>query len=108
MDVFFAFDKPAIKADQQGALQTDLAALKADPNLKLLIGGRRDERGTAEYNIALGERRAKAAKEALLGAGITADRVSLISNGKERPFVLGHDDAAWKWNRRVHFVLQGP
>ncbi len=105
MDVFFDFDKATIKADQQAALQADLAALKTDPKLKLLIEGHCDERGTAEYNLALGERRAMAVKDALQAAGIPADRLSIISYGKERPFVLGHDESAWKWNRRAHFPL---
>jgi len=105
-DIFFDFDKSAIKADQQAALQADLAALKADPKLKLLIEGHCDERGTVEYNLALGERRAKAVKDALSAAGIAADRLSIISYGKERPFVLGHDESAWKMNRRAHLVGQ--
>jgi len=106
MDIFFDFDKSNLKDDQKQALQADLAALKADPKLKLLIEGHCDERGTAEYNLALGERRAQAVKDALQAAGIAADRISIISYGKERPFVLGHDESAWKWNRRAHFVVQ--
>ena len=106
MDIFFDFDKSTLKDDQKPALQADLAALKTDPKLKLLIEGHCDERGTVEYNLALGERRAKAVKDALQAAGIAADRLSIISYGKERPFVLGHDESAWKWNRRAHFVVQ--
>ena len=89
MDIFFDFDKANLKDDQKQALQADLAALQTDPKLKLLIEGHCDERGTAEYNLALGERRAKAVKDALQAAGISADRISIISYGKERPFVLG-------------------
>ncbi|MFI5339649.1 MAG: OmpA family protein, partial [Candidatus Methylomirabilales bacterium] len=66
-----------------------------------------DERGTAEYNLGLGERRAKAVKDYLVAAGVAADRIATISYGKERPFVLGHDESAWKWNRRGHFVITG-
>ncbi len=83
------------------------AILKENPNLKLTIEGHCDERGTAEYNLALGERRAKAGKDYLVAAGIPADRITTISYGKERPFVLGHDENAWKWNRRDHMVITG-
>ncbi len=106
-DVFFDFDKSNIKDDQKAALNDDVAWLKANPAAKVLIEGHCDERGTVEYNLALGERRAKAGKDYLIAAGIPADRISIISYGKERPFVLGHDESAWKWNRRDHFVLQG-
>jgi len=106
-DVFYDFDKSNIRDDQKAALSDDVAWLKANPSAKVLIEGHCDERGTVEYNLALGERRAKGAKDYLIAAGIAADRISTISYGKERPFVLGHDEAAWKWNRRSHFVLQG-
>jgi len=106
-DVFFDFDKAGIRNDQKAALNDNVGWLKVNTGAKLLIEGHTDERGTAEYNLALGERRAKAVKDYLVGAGIAADRVSTISYGKERPFVLGHDESAWKWNRRAHFVLQG-
>ncbi len=106
-DVFYDFDKSNIRDDQKAALNDDVAWLKANTGAKVLVEGHCDERGTAEYNLALGERRAKTAKDYLIAAGITADRISTISYGKERPFVLGHDESAWKWNRRAHFVLQG-
>ena len=106
-EVFFDFDKSTIRDDQKAALNDNVGWLKGNSAAKLLIEGHCDERGTAEYNLALGERRAKAVKDYLVGAGIAADRLSTISYGKERPFVLGHDESAWKWNRRGHFVLQG-
>jgi len=106
-DAFFAYDKASIRDDQKAALNDNVSWLKANSGAKTLIEGHCDERGTAEYNLALGERRAKAVKDYLVGAGIAADRVSTISYGKERPFVLGHDESAWKWNRRAHVVLQG-
>jgi peptidoglycan-associated lipoprotein len=106
-DVFFDFDKAVVRPDQQAALTENAAWLKANPGAKLLVEGHCDERGTAEYNLALGERRAKAVKDVLVTAGIPADRISTISYGEERPFVLGHDESAWKWNRRAHFVVQG-
>jgi peptidoglycan-associated lipoprotein len=106
-DVFFDYDKAAVKDDQKAALNDDIAWLKGNAGAKVLVEGHCDERGTAEYNLGLGERRAKAVKDYLIAAGIPADRISTISYGKERPFVLGHDESAWKWNRRAHFVLQG-
>ena len=106
-DVFFDFDKSAIKDDQKAALGDDVTWLKAHAGAKLTIEGHCDERGTAEYNLALGERRAKAVKDSLVAAGVPADRIATISYGKERPFVLGHDESAWKWNRRGHMVLTG-
>jgi peptidoglycan-associated lipoprotein len=106
-DAFFEFDKSNIRDDQKAALNDDVSWLKANTGAKVLIEGHCDERGTAEYNLGLGERRAKAVKDYLIAAGIPADRISIISYGKERPFVLGHDESAWKWNRRGHFVIQG-
>jgi peptidoglycan-associated lipoprotein len=112
-DVFFNFDKSdigfneAFKEDQKPVMTANAALLKDNPALKLTIEGHCDERGTAEYNLALGERRAKAGKDYLVAAGIPADRIATISYGKERPFVLGHDENAWKWNRRDHMVVTG-
>jgi peptidoglycan-associated lipoprotein len=106
-DAFFDFDKSNIRDDQKAALGDDVAWLKANAAVKILIEGHCDERGTVEYNLGLGERRAKAVKDYLIAAGVAADRISIISYGKERPFVLGHDESAWKWNRRGHFVIQG-
>ncbi len=106
-DVFFNFDKDTIRADQKAALTEDAAWLTARAGIKITVEGHADERGTAEYNLALGERRAKTVKNYLIGAGIAADRISTISYGEERPFVLGHDESAWKWNRRGHLVSTG-
>ena len=106
-DVFFDFDKSNLRDDQKAALNEDVSWLKANARAKLTLEGHCDERGTAEYNLGLGERRAKAVKDYLVAAGIPADRVATISYGKERPFVLGHDESAWKWNRRGHFVITG-
>ncbi len=106
-DAFFDFDKSAIREDQKAALDEDMSWLKANGGVKITVEGHCDERGTAEYNLALGERRAKAVKDYLVASGISADRIATISYGKERPFVLGHDETAWKWNRRGHFTVQG-
>ncbi len=106
-DVFFDFDKSNIRDDQKPALNEDVAWLKANARVKVTVEGHCDERGTSEYNLGLGERRSKAVKDYLVAAGIPADRVATISYGKERPFVLGHDESAWKWNRRGHLVVTG-
>jgi peptidoglycan-associated lipoprotein len=106
-DVFFDFDKANIRDDQKAALNDNVSWLKANARAKVTVEGHCDERGTAEYNLGLGERRAKAVKDYLVAAGIGADRIATISYGKERPFVLGHDESAWKWNRRGHYVITG-
>jgi len=105
-DAFFDFDKSSIRPDAKQSLDENAKWLKANPNAALTIEGHCDERGTREYNLGLGQRRAKAAKDYLVSAGIDAKRIKIISYGKERPFVPGHDESAWKWNRRAHFVLQ--
>lgn len=105
-DAFFDFDKSSIRPDAKQSLDENAKWLKANPNAALTIEGHCDERGTGEYNLGLGQRRAKAAKDYLVSSGINAKRIKIISYGKERPFVPGHDESAWKWNRRAHFVLQ--
>ena len=105
-DAFFDYDKSSIRADSKLNLDENARWLKANPNAALTIEGHCDERGTREYNLGLGQRRAKAAKDYLVSAGIDAKRIKITSYGKERPFVPGHDESAWKWNRRAHFVLQ--
>ncbi len=104
-DIFFDFDKSNIRDDARQNLSENIEWLKANSAAKITIEGHCDERGTAEYNLGLGERRAKAAKDYLIAAGIDVKRLKIISYGKERPFVLGHDESAWKWNRRAHFVV---
>lgn len=104
-DVFFNFDDAMIRADQRTALQEDFAWLKAHPGVKVTIAGHCDERGTEEYNLALGERRAQAVKDDLVARGIAADRIGTISYGKDRPFALGHDESAWQLNRRDHMAM---
>jgi len=106
-DVFFDFDKATIREDQKAALNANVGWLKTNGRSKLTIEGHCDERGTAEYNLGLGERRAKAVKDYLVAAGIPTDRIATVSYGKERPFVLGHDESAWKWNRRGQLVITG-
>lgn len=105
-DVFFDFDKSVIRADAKKSLDENVRWLKANPKATMVIEGHCDERGTREYNLGLGQRRARSAQDYLVAAGIDAKRTKIISYGKERPFALGHDESAWKWNRRAHFVLQ--
>jgi peptidoglycan-associated lipoprotein len=104
-DVFFDFDKNTIREDQKAALNEGVAWLKANARVKVTIEGHCDARGTAEYNLGLGLRRAKEVKGYLVAAGIPADRIVTISYGKERPFVLGRGESAWKWNRRAHLAI---
>ena len=105
--IFFDFDKSALKLESQALLKKKADWLKANPAAKLLIEGNTDERGTAEYNLALGERRAVSAQSYLVALGIPASRVKVVSYGKEFPFDPGHDEAAWAKNRRAHFVITG-
>ncbi len=104
-DIFFDFDKAEIRPDAKAGLAQDVASLQAHPTAAITIEGHCDERGTSEYNLGLGERRAHAAKDYLTALGIDPTRLTIISYGKERPFVLGHDEAAWRWNRRDHMVV---
>ena len=106
--IHFAFDSAAIKSSEKANLEAVAAALKSDSNLKLLIEGNCDDRGTEEYNRSLGERRALAAREALAKDGIDPSRVRTISFGKDKPADPGHDEAAWAKNRRDDFVLLHP
>lgn len=106
LDINFAFDKSAIRDTDKPKLQAVADFLKAFPQAKLQLEGHCDERGTIEYNLALGERRAHAAKSYLTGLGVAEDRLSTISFGKERPKVQGKDEASWLINRRCEFKLQ--
>jgi peptidoglycan-associated lipoprotein len=98
---------PAPVAEARAALDANAAVLKKYPTWVVTIEGHCDERGTAEYNLALGERRAAAAQSYLAALGIPASRIKTVSYGKEFPFDPGHDEAAWAKNRRAHFVITG-
>jgi len=104
-DVFFDFDKYDIRASDAKLLDTNAAWLKTNDNL-VLIEGHCDERGTNEYNLALGERRAKATMNYLVGQGVQANRITIISYGKERPTCTEHSEACWAKNRRAHFLVK--
>ncbi len=103
--LYFALDSADVDAAGQQVLQANAAVMKKYPTWQVTIEGHCDERGTAEYNLALGERRALSAKNYLVSLGIPADQVKTVSYGKEFPFDPGHDDNAWKNNRRAHFVI---
>jgi peptidoglycan-associated lipoprotein len=102
--VFFDYDKADIRPDAKDALNADAEFLKKWPTLKVTIEGHSDERGTREYNMALGQRRAGAAKDYLASLGVEASRLLSISYGKERPFCTDHNEDCWQKNRRAHFV----
>ena len=104
-DVFYAFDSYELTSEDQKTLQDDANWMKANPNTIVTVEGHCDERGTVEYNLALGEKRAQVAKNYLVSLGIKADRLKTISYGKSKPFDPGHDEAAWAKNRRAHFVV---
>ena len=105
-DVRFDFDKSEVKEDGRKTCQAVAAYLKKNPKAKLLIEGHCDERGTAEYNMALGERRATAVMTYLVSLGVPKAALSTVSFGKEKPLDPGHDEGAWAKNRRAHFVLK--
>lgn len=104
-DIFFDYDKFSIRPDARKVLSEKAAFLNAHPQMKVRIEGNSDERGTSEYNLALGERRAKAAQDYLVFLGIKPDRISIVSYGEEKPLDPGQNEAAWAKNRRDHFVI---
>jgi peptidoglycan-associated lipoprotein len=104
-DIFFDYDADAIRADAQATLSKDASYLASHPNVKVVIGGYCDERGSDEYNLALGQRRAESTKAALVQAGVAADRMRVISYGKEKPFCTQSDESCWQQNRRAGFTM---
>jgi len=104
--VFFDLDSYTIRADGRTALDKNAKVLRDHGNVNVTIEGHCDERGTVEYNQALGEKRALAARDYLVAAGIAAARLDVISYGKERPFATGHDESSWQQNRRANFVVR--
>jgi len=105
-DIYFDFDQSAIREDSKQLLHGNVEWFKQNAAAKVIIEGHCDERGSSEYNLALGQRRAKSTRDYLVAGGVPANQISTISYGKERPFVQGHDESAWRWNRRAHFVRQ--
>lgn len=104
-DVFFALDQSSIQDAGRAALTTNANYLKRWPSTRISIEGHCDERGTAEYNLGLGERRANAVKAYLVELGIPGDRVVIVSKGKESPFCTEKNESCWQQNRRGHFVI---
>ncbi len=103
-DAFYDFNKSDLRADARSALTRTAEFLRSYPQIKVSIEGHCDERGSTEYNLGLGERRAQAARDFLLQLGIPADRMTTVSYGKEQPFCGEHTEACWQQNRRAHFV----
>ena len=103
--VYFDFDKSFIRSEYRPVLREKAEFLKDNPNVRTRIEGNCDERGTNEYNLALGERRAESAKNFLLSLGISPDRIEAISYGEERPLAVGHSEDSWAQNRRDDFVI---
>ena len=103
--VFFGTDRYDLDAEARGVLRNQAAYLAENPNVSVVIEGHADERGTREYNLGLGDRRANSVRDYLLSLGVNAGRVSTISYGKERPVAVGHNEAAWAQNRRSVTVL---
>ena len=99
--VFFDFDKSTITSDAKGGLLAQSEFLKANPNVKVVVEGHCDERGTREYNLALGARRANASKQVLVKDGVAANRVKTVSYGKDRPWKKGAGEGVWKYNRNT-------
>ena len=103
--VLFDFDSSQLSDYARRVLDRQAGFLKAQPEARIILGGHADERGTREYNLALGERRAAAARDYLVAKGVNAARIRIISYGKERPVAVGSNEAAWRLNRRAESVL---
>ena len=104
-DAYFDYDKADVRTDARDALSQTAQVLRSYPQLKVVIEGHCDERGSTEYNLALGDRRAASAKQFLVSLGISADRMETVSYGKERQFCSASTEECWQQNRRAHFVM---
>lgn len=104
-DAYFDFDKADIRPDARDALGKTADFLRRYPQVKVAVEGHCDERGSTEYNLVLGDRRAQAVRQYLISLGISADRMNTISYGKEKPFCMEHNEECWQTNRRGHFIL---
>ncbi len=105
--IHFEYDQSLIRDEDKSVLDQKVSFLRANPDLTLRIEGNADERGSEEYNLALGMRRAEAAKQYIVGFGIDASRLATMSNGEDKPVDPGHDESAWSKNRRDDFVITG-
>jgi peptidoglycan-associated lipoprotein len=106
--IYFNFDSAGLSESARGTLSKNAEAITNKSAAKILIEGNCDERGSAEYNLALGERRAKAAQQYLVAMGVNSDRLTTVSYGKEKPSLNGNDEAAWAGNRRAEFIVATP
>jgi peptidoglycan-associated lipoprotein len=104
-DIFFDYDKYSLRSSDQSILSQDAAFLKSHPDMKVVIGGYCDERGSDEYNLGLGQNRASSAQKELIAAGIPPSRIRVISYGKEKPFCSDNTESCWQQNRRAGFAL---
>jgi peptidoglycan-associated lipoprotein len=104
-DLYFDYDKYDVKSDEQAILKADAQFLAMHPGYKLTISGHCDERGSEDYNLALGSNRANTVRDQLVGLGVSADRIKTISYGKEKPFCTQENDQCWQANRRAHFAM---
>ena len=107
-DVHFEFDRAALQAEDTRILEANAQWLVAHPGTLILIEGHADERGTNEYNLALGENRARVTREQLVARGVAASRITLVSYGEERPTCRENSEACWAHNRRAHFLVKTP
>lgn len=105
--IYFEFDSSTIQSDYQDVISAHAAYLVENPDVSIVLEGHADERGTREYNIALGERRAKAVRQLMTLQGVGEKQLQVISFGEERPVALGHDESAWSLNRRVEILYSG-
>ena len=103
--MYFDLDESTIRDDARGALQKNADWLKRWTSTRITIEGHADERGSAEYNLALGDRRANAVKDYLVSLGVPADRVAVVTKGKESPFCTESNETCWQQNRRGHFII---
>ncbi len=106
LPIYFDFDQAVVRSDQMTQLEQNADYLKKNPDVKVIVEGNCDERGTNEYNLALGERRALNGKKFLVELGVKQDRIRTISYGEERPLFTGHNEFAWSHNRRDDFVIE--
>ena len=104
-DIFFDYDSDDIRTDAQATLSKDASYLVSHPEIKIVIGGYCDERGSDEYNLALGQRRADSTRSALVSAGVAGNRIRVISYGKEKPFCSESNESCWQLNRRAGFTM---
>lgn len=105
-DVFFDYDSFDLDAEARAALARNARLLESEPEIDIVIEGHCDERGTVQYNLALGEKRARETRRYLVSLGIPVDRMEIVSYGKEKPFVQGTGEEVWSQNRRAHFVQE--